>query len=143
MQIHKLFYIIIGALALGLGSVGLVVPLLPTVPFYMLAAICFVRGSTRLHTWFVGTALYQKNLRPVMRREGLPLGKKLRLLLGVTLIMGLGFYMMHAVPAGRVILAALWLAHLIYFLFGIKTVKSVASTASERAAQPTQKKACK
>ncbi len=42
-----------GALALTLGAVGIVTPLLPTVPFLLLAAFCFARSSARLHRWLI------------------------------------------------------------------------------------------
>lgn len=44
---------IAGGLALALGLVGVVLPLLPTVPFLLLAAFCFARSSNRLHDWLV------------------------------------------------------------------------------------------
>lgn len=42
-----------GLLCVGVGAVGAVVPLLPTVPFMLLAAFCFARGSARLHAWLM------------------------------------------------------------------------------------------
>lgn len=42
-----------GLLALGLGVIGIAVPLLPTVPFLLLAAFCFARSSERLHNWLL------------------------------------------------------------------------------------------
>lgn len=42
-----------GLLAMGLGVIGIVVPLLPTVPFMLLAAFCFARSSERLHAWLL------------------------------------------------------------------------------------------
>jgi len=42
-----------GWTSFGLGVVGAVLPLLPTVPFMLLAAFCFARGSERIHVWLV------------------------------------------------------------------------------------------
>lgn len=42
-----------GLIALSLGALGVILPLLPTVPFLLLAAFCFARGSERLHLWMI------------------------------------------------------------------------------------------
>ncbi|HBP19205.1 MAG TPA: DUF454 domain-containing protein, partial [Planctomycetes bacterium] len=44
-------YLSVGSLALAAGAVGVVLPLIPTVPFLLLAAACFARSSERLHEW--------------------------------------------------------------------------------------------
>ena len=55
----KIMLIILGFLALGLGAVGLVIPVLPTTPFLLVSTFCFARSSERLNTWFKGTKLYK------------------------------------------------------------------------------------
>lgn len=47
----KAFWGLAGAISLGLGLLGIVLPLVPTVPFILLAAFCFSRSSRRLHDW--------------------------------------------------------------------------------------------
>ncbi|MEM9138252.1 MAG: YbaN family protein [Pseudomonadota bacterium] len=49
----RLIWVIAGWAAFGLGLIGAALPLLPTVPFMLLAAFCFARGSERFHRWLV------------------------------------------------------------------------------------------
>jgi uncharacterized membrane protein YbaN (DUF454 family) len=49
----RLIWTIAGCISVGLGLIGAVLPLLPTVPFMLLAAFCFARGSERFHRWLV------------------------------------------------------------------------------------------
>ena len=51
-----------GFLCLALGMVGVVLPILPTTPFILVAAFCFARSSTRLNSWFKGTKVYKQVL---------------------------------------------------------------------------------
>lgn len=46
-------YLVAGLTSLALGSIGIVLPLLPTVPFVILAAFCFARSSPRLEAWLL------------------------------------------------------------------------------------------
>ena len=49
----QIFWLILGLISVGLAIVGVVLPLLPTVPFILLAAFCFARSSERLHNWLI------------------------------------------------------------------------------------------
>lgn len=123
MNIKKAFFIVLGCLSLGLGAVGAVLPILPTVPFLMLAAFCFAKSSEKLHNWFVSTKLYKKNLESFVQGKGMTMKTKIRIMITVTILMSIGFIMMHAVPVGRIILGFVWIFHVLYFIFGIKTLK--------------------
>lgn len=57
-RLARPFWIAAGLLALGLGALGAVLPLLPTTPFILLAAFCFARSSPRLHDWLVGHRIF-------------------------------------------------------------------------------------
>ena len=122
MNIKKGFYVTVGLISTGLGAVGTVVPLLPTVPFLLLAAFCFARSSEKLDTWFKNTNLYKNNLESYAKGEGMTKSTKVKILTMVTLLLGFGFVMMKNVPIGRVILVIVWIGHIAYFGFGVKTI---------------------
>ena len=123
MNIKKIVYRILGCLGVGLGALGAVLPLLPAFPFLLLAAFCFGKSSDRLHTWFIGTRLYKDNLESYVQGKGMTRRAKIRIMVTVTVLMAIGFVMMDQVPVGRVVLACVWAFHLLYFVFGVKTLR--------------------
>ncbi len=124
MNLKKIIYIILGCIGVGLGAVGAVLPLLPTFPFLLLAAFCFARSSEKLHNWFIGTKLYKDNLESYVAGKGMTRKTKIRIMVTVTLLMTIGFVMMHAVPVGRIVLGCVWVFHILYFVFGVKTLQT-------------------
>ena len=120
----KILYVMLGCICLGLGALGTLVPVLPTVPFLMLAAFSFARSSEKLHRWFVGTRLYRDNLADFAAGRGMTRKAKVRIMITVTLLMSVGFIMMglKGIVTGCVVLGCVWLLHAIYFIFGIKTI---------------------
>lgn len=119
----KLFWLILAFLCLALGTIGVFLPVLPTVPFYLVTAFSFAKSSDRLHNWFINTKLYKKNLESFVERKAMTLKTKLSILISVTLVMGFGFFMMarKGIWIPCIILAVVWLCHLLYFIFRVKT----------------------
>lgn len=128
MNIKKMVYIVLGCIGAGLGAVGAVVPLLPAFPFLLLAAFCFARSSEKLHNWFVNTKLYKENLESYVEGRGMTWKTKIRIMLTITVLMCIGFIMMSRVPVGRTILAFVWAFHILYFIYGIKTIPEAEKT---------------
>lgn len=118
----QIIWIALGFLCLALGTIGAVLPILPTVPFYMATLFCFARSSKRLHTWFTGTKLYKKHLDSYVNRRAMTMETKWKIIVFVTIIMAVGFVMMSQAPAGRICLGIVWICHLFYFLLGVKTI---------------------
>ena len=123
MKIKKILYVILGCIGLALGAVGAVLPLLPAFPFLLLAAFCFAKSSEKLHRWFTGTKLYKNNLESYVKGQGMTWKTKIRIMITVTVLMSIGFIMMHAVPVGRIVLACVWVFHILYFVSWVKTIK--------------------
>jgi uncharacterized membrane protein YbaN (DUF454 family) len=65
----KIVWIVLGFLCLGLGTIGIILPILPTVPFYMATLFCFAKSSKKLHDWFIGTNLYKKHLDSFVQKR--------------------------------------------------------------------------
>lgn len=119
----KFLWVLLGFLSLALGTIGIVLPILPTVPFYMATVFCFAKSSERLHSWFTSTGLYKKHLESFVQKRSMPVKSKCTIMGSVTIVMAFGFIMMSRVPVGRICLAVVWLCHVIYFIFYIKTEK--------------------
>ena len=111
-NIKRIFWLLLGCISMGIGAVGVVLPILPTFPFLLLALFGFAKSSAKMENWFRSTGLYRKTMT---RRA------KITVMLSMTLFMGIGFWFMDSVPVGRVILALVWLFHMIYFTKGIRT----------------------
>lgn len=124
----KILYIVVGIIGVALGAVGAVLPLMPAFPFLMLAAFCFARSSERLNNWFINTKLYKDNLEHFVRGKGMTAKTKLRVILFVTLTMSVGFFMMwrKGIIVGNIVLSCVWVFHVLYFIFGVKTYNETA-----------------
>ncbi len=125
MKMKKILLVIVGCIGVGLGAVGAVVPMLPAFPFLMLAAFCFARSSEKLDRWFKGTKLYKDNLESFVKGQGMTRKTKIKVMITVTVLMSIGFTMMFikAVYVPCIILVFVWIFHIVYFCFGVKTYK--------------------
>ena len=119
----KIILVIIGCIGVGLGALGAVLPILPAFPFLLLAAVCFAKSSDRLDRWFRGTKLYKNDLESFINGQGMTRKTKIKVMITVTLLMSIGFAIMFSkeiyVPC--IILGGVWLFHIIYFAFFVKT----------------------
>lgn len=125
MSLRKVIYIILGCIGLILGAVGVIVPMLPAFPFLLLAAFGFARGSERLHSWFISTRLYKNNLETYVRGQGMTRRTKHRIIASVTVLILISMSILAICELYWVwsILIAVWAFHILYFVFGVKTLE--------------------
>ena len=119
----RYIFLTIGAISFCLGTAGIVLPVLPTVPFYMLTLFCLARGSERFHRMFLESSLYQKTVSAYERDKALTLRTKLSILTSVTAIMMIGAYFSRNIPIALIIMSIVWIAHIIALAFIVKTKK--------------------
>lgn len=119
----RYIFLTIGAISFVLGTAGIVIPLLPTVPFYMLTLFCLARGSERFHKMFLESSLYQKTVGAYERDKALTLRTKLSILLSVSTIMAIGAYFSQNMPIALIVMAFVWIGHVIALVFIVKTKK--------------------
>lgn len=121
-KIIKVIWIIIGLLSMGVGMIGVILPVLPTTPFLLLSSFCFAKGSDRFHKWFIGTKLYKKHLDSFVKNKSMTLKTKLTILLPASAMLILAFLAMSNIY-GRCFIVFLILFKYIYFFTRIKTIK--------------------
>lgn len=89
----KYFLITMGVLFTVIGFVGVVLPLLPTTPFLLVAVICFSKSSERFENWSVNTKVYITYVESFKNNKGYTLKNKFKLLISVYIVVGFSIFM--------------------------------------------------
>jgi uncharacterized membrane protein YbaN (DUF454 family) len=108
-------YAVAGTAFLVLGIVGAFLPLLPTTPFVLLAAACYVRGSPRAYAWLVGHRMFGPTLRAYREGRGIPRRAKASAVAALWASMGITMYAL-ANPAVLAFLALVGTGVTLYLL---------------------------
>lgn len=111
----KLLLNLVGFLALALGLIGIFLPLLPTMPFLLLASACFLRGSDRMHRWLHRHPVLGKFIRDYENKRAIPRRAKI---MGIALIwisMPVSIWMVPQ-PWHKWLLASIGVAVTVYLL---------------------------
>ena len=111
--------ILIGLIATALGAIGVVLPILPTTPFLLLAAFCFAKSSRCFHNWLIATKLYKNHLESFVNNRSMTLKTKVSLLSFASTMLVISCLMIDNGYVQCIILA-LMIFKYYYFLFHIR-----------------------
>ncbi|MDQ3730654.1 MAG: YbaN family protein [Pseudomonadota bacterium] len=121
-NLAKIFLTAGGTLCVGLGFIGIFLPVLPTTPFLLLAAFCYARSSKRLHHWLLTNRWFGEYLKNYHEGRGMRLRHKALAL--IVMWASIGWTVQNAVPVwwGKLILLAIALGVSV-LLLRIKTYR--------------------
>ncbi|OCG26572.1 hypothetical protein A9G11_13865 [Gilliamella sp. wkB108] len=122
-MLKKWLYIILGGVTFVLGTVGIFVPLLPTVPFYLLTAYFWLNSSNRLYNYFTHSRYYQTYIQQMILEKKATKSNLLKMLIMVFIVLLIPFILFNSLHV-RIMLIVVFLAHLIFgYLYFRKTKK--------------------
>lgn len=121
-KIKKILLVTVGLISVGLGIIGVILPIIPTTPFLLLASVCFVKGSDRFDKWFKGTKLYKKHLETFVESKKMTLKQKITILAVADVMLLIPFITVNNLHM-RIFLIVLVLCKFYYFFFRIETIK--------------------
>lgn len=124
----KYILLMVGITCTILGFVGVVVPLLPTTPFLLLAAICFAKSSERFKNWLIHTKVYREYVESFKNERGYTLIKKFKLLISLYIVIAFSIYMIDNTMIRVMLLIMVCFQTIFLFTF----VKTLPNQSKER-----------
>ena len=119
----KLMWVPLGSLFVGLGAIGVIVPGLPTTPFLILAAACYIRSSQRLYDWLISNKRFGPYLKDYREGKGIP--RKAKRLAVVMIVVFVSFSVVFGIEdlTLKIAVGLLGLIGLLYVLFKVPVAK--------------------
>lgn len=120
-KILRVLFLVIGILSLALGTVGIFLPIIPTVPFFLLTAFCFVRGNERFANWFLNSKLYLNHMGNFVNHRVMTIYGEIILLISVTAMLLVSLWFIDK-PVMSGVLVVLIAIKYMYFVFRITPI---------------------
>lgn len=99
-KVIRAMWLVAGFVCVGLGAIGIVLPILPTTPFILAAAACFCKSSPKMYSWLMNNKWFGEYIKNYREGRGLPMKTKLTALvvLWVTIGFSTGFLLSRLLP---------------------------------------------
>ncbi|HHX33528.1 MAG TPA: DUF454 domain-containing protein [Mollicutes bacterium] len=103
-----------------IGSIGIIVPILPTTPFYLLSLFLFSKSSKNYENWFKNTKIYKRNIKTFHESRTLNIKTKISILTFTTTLITLAMIICSNIYITIILINILCIKYY-YFIFKIKT----------------------
>lgn len=123
MRLYNMLFIVLGFIFMGIGLIGVVVPVLPTTPFLIVASIFFAKGSDRYNSWFKNTKIYKNYAEDFINDRSMTLKRKVFLMLLSDFMLAFPLIILPNIYIKGFIVAIIIIKYY-YFIFKIKTKKA-------------------
>ena len=119
-NIIKITLIILGIISLIFGTLGIILPVLPTTPFILLSAACFIKSSSRVHNWLIRNRIFGGIIKSYTNKDGIPLATKIYALslLWISIILTISFFAHKSLVRVIILTAA---SYVTLYLIRVKT----------------------
>lgn len=120
-KIVRVIFLVVGCISFALGTVGIIIPVLPTVPFYLLTAFCFVRGSEKFANWFLNSKLYKNHVGNFAKHRVMTVYGEMLLLIFVSALLMTSMWFINKL-AMTIVFSVLIACKYAYFVFRVTPV---------------------
>ena len=119
----RTLFVVLGTISLGIGIVGIVLPILPTTPFLLLTTYLYAKSSKRFHNWFINTKIYKKHLESFVETRSMTRKQKWTLMIFVDTMLMISFFLIDNIYVRILIISLIIIKH-IYFHTQVKIIKN-------------------
>ena len=116
--------VVLAFACVGLGLLGIVLPILPTTPLFIAAACLFAKGSKRFHVWFLNTKIYKKYIESAVKNGTMEKDAKRKMMITLGLVFGVGIFFSPIFAKFIIFIVAA--IHFYVLIFRIKSVEKIA-----------------
>ncbi len=92
-KMKRFLFMSLGFISFGLGSIGTLIPVLPTTPFLLLSGFCFARSSDKFYGWLKQQKIYDFYVGDYAEHRAIPRSKKYKIIIQIYLIMGMSVFL--------------------------------------------------
>ncbi|QLY39483.1 DUF454 domain-containing protein [Hujiaoplasma nucleasis] len=118
----RILYLSLGSISLALGTLGVILPVLPTVPFLLLTTYLYSKSSNKFHQWFISTRIYHLYIEGFIQDRSMTRERKWALLLFVDIMLALSFILVDSILVRGLIILIFVTKHY-YFYKYVKVIK--------------------